>query len=240
MQKKSPVFVAPSILSGDFGHLAEEAKRIEKTCADAIHIDIMDGHFAPNLTLGSRAVAAINRATSLFLDVHIMVYDPYKYIEELVAAGADQITLHFEATEDVEETLEYIRKCGIKAGLAFCPDTSESMIVKYLDKVDNLLFMTVDPGFSGQKFIPEVLEKISFARKLCEDMHIREGGIIQDRSMQNVLPPFTIQVDGGINQETAWLAYKAGANSFVSGSYLFEGDQMEFKIKQLKMMGERS
>src|SRR5258706_8471769 len=150
--QKNPIQVCPSILSGDFGRLADEAKRIEKAGADAIHIDIMDGHFVPNLTLGPRAVSAINRATHLFLDVHIMIYNPFDYIESFVQAGADRITFHFEATEDVEDTLAFIKRCGIQAGLAFRPETTFSMIPKYIDKCDLVLLMTVSPGFGGQKF----------------------------------------------------------------------------------------
>jgi ribulose-phosphate 3-epimerase len=200
----------------------------------------MDGHFVPNLTVGPQVCAAINRATTMFLDVHLMIYNPFDWIERFVEAGADRITFHFEATEDVDDTLNFIRRCGVKAGLAFCPETSPSFALKYVDKCDMILMMTVHPGYGGQAFMPEVLDKVKFLREACTKLNVREGGITPEKGSveDRELPPFNIQVDGGINLETGHRSIEAGANELVAGTFLFKADDMAHEVKALRQLGE--
>jgi ribulose-phosphate 3-epimerase len=215
---KQAIQIEPSLLSADFGALAAEAKRTAAAGADALHLDIMDGHFVPNLTFGPTAVAAVNRATDLFLDVHLMIYNPYDYIESFVKAGADRIIIHFEATEHVEDTLDFIRRCNVQAGLAFRPETSGSLIPKFLPFADLILVMTVSPGFGGQEFMPKMLDKVKLTREAADRLNL------------NTL----IQVDGGINDKTAKLCVAAGANVLVSGSYLYSQPDLKEAIEKLR------
>ncbi len=197
----------PSMIAADWARMGEEAKNTFEAGAEILHLDVMDGHFVSNLTMGPALVMAIRKAVpSAILDVHLMLYNPDDYVEKFIEAGADEVTFHLEATEEVEHVLNYIRVCGKKAGLAIKPETSETLLLKYLDKADKFLIMTVEPGFGGQAFMPEMLDKVKFLRDSAKQLDIE----------------IDIQVDGGINYETGRLAIEAGANRLVTGTHFFK------------------
>lgn len=198
--------IAPSILSADFSKLGEEVKRLEKEGADWVHVDVMDGIFVPNITIGPGVIQSIRPYTKLPFDVHLMIKEPERYIDTFAMAGADYITIHVEASGLVGETLDYIHELGRKAGLSLNPETPFEAVVPYLDQVDLLLIMTVHPGFGGQSFMTECVPKITKAREAFAKI----GSCAE------------VEVDGGINCDTAQVCIKAGATVLAAGSYLFK------------------
>lgn len=201
--------VSPSILASDFSKLGEEAAACETAGAQMLHIDVMDGHFVPNITLGAPVVKSLRKCTAKEFDVHLMISDPLKYIPDFHSAGADIITFHIEADSDTKKTVELIKSLGIKAGIALKPATPAEAVFPYLDDLDMVLVMTVEPGFGGQSFMENQLDKIKAVREECN-----KRGLNTD-----------IQVDGGITDATAPLVISAGANVLVAGSFVFKGDK---------------
>ncbi|MFH1710395.1 MAG: ribulose-phosphate 3-epimerase [bacterium] len=210
--------IAPSILSADFGRLGEEVRLVEAAGADMIHVDVMDGHFVPNITIGPLVVSALSKITKLPLDVHLMIERPDKYIEPFVKAGANIISIHAEASKDLKKDMELIERCGAKPAVAINPKTGIKVIEKVLDKVSMVLLMTVNPGFEGQKFMPEVVTKI-----------LELKSIIDSRGLS-----VDIEVDGGINLQTAPEVIKAGANVLVAGSAIYWSKDYGSVINGLK------
>jgi ribulose-phosphate 3-epimerase len=212
------VKLAPSILSADFSRLGEEVKAIEQAGADIIHVDVMDGHFVPNITIGSLVVKAVRKATSLPVDVHLMIMDPDKYIADFANAGADYLTVHAEVLPHLNRTLSEIRNHGVKAGVAINPSTSLSVLDWAWEYMDMLLIMSVNPGFGGQSFIPNCLDKISGAR-----IEIDMRGV-------EVL----LEVDGGVKVDNAREVAEAGADILVAGSAVFGTDDYKKTVKSFK------
>ena len=205
--------ISPSILSADFSQLGTEIKRLEEGGADMIHVDVMDGHFVPNLTIGPPVIKALRKHCSLKFDVHLMISPVHKYIEAYADAGADIITVHPEATSNLEDSINKIKDLKKKVGVSLNPETSIDLIKNHLDKIDLVLIMSVNPGFGGQKFMPEVLEKIKQLKKIREIEKLN----------------FDIEIDGGINFDNCKIAIEAGANILVSGTTVFKSNDGDIK-----------
>jgi ribulose-phosphate 3-epimerase len=210
--------IAPSILSADFARLGDQVARAEQGGADYIHVDVMDGHFVPNLTIGPLVIEAIRHSCSIPLDVHLMIEHPEKYLEDFIAAGASILTVHQEACTHLQATLATIRSHGVRAGVSICPSTPLAMIEECLEDIDLLLIMTVNPGFGGQKLIPATVGKVARARALLD-----QSGC-----------PAELEVDGGVNAETAPVLVEAGARVLVAGSAVFGDDAIEANIGRLR------
>ena len=205
--------ISPSILSADFSQLGNEIKRLEEGGADMIHVDVMDGHFVPNLTIGPPVIKALRKNTKLPFDVHLMISPVHKFIQDYADAGADIITIHPEATDNLKDTINYIKKMNKIVGVSLNPKTKIDLITSLLGDIDLILIMSVNPGFGGQKFMPEVLNKIKELKK------------IKDQQNMN----FDIEIDGGINFDNSKLAIEAGANILVSGTTVFKSNDGNIK-----------
>lgn len=205
--------ISPSILSADFSQLGNEVKRLEEGGADMIHVDVMDGHFVPNLTIGPPVIKSLKKSSSLLFDVHLMISPVHKYIKAYADAGADIITIHPEATDDLIASIYEIKKLKKKVGISLNPETKIDIILDHLEQIDLVLIMSVNPGFGGQKFMPEVLNKIKELKKIQQKKKIN----------------FDIEIDGGINFENSKTAIEAGANILVSGTTIFKSNNGDIR-----------
>ena len=211
--------IAPSILAADYANFASELKRIEETSAEYVHIDIMDGQFVPNISFGADVVASMRKHSKLVFDCHLMVVNPERYVDAFAQAGADIMTIHAESTLHIHGALQKIKAAGMKAGIVINPGTPISAIEPVLSLVDQVLIMTVNPGFGGQAFIPEMLEKVQKVAKIRD-----EKGY-----------DFDIEVDGGVDNKTIKACYQAAANVFVAGSYLFKASDLTAQVETLRV-----
>ena len=213
----SKVVISPSILSADFANLGRDVKYVADCGADWIHIDVMDGHFVPNITIGAPVVKSLRKVTNKTFDVHLMIENPKKYVKDFAEAGSDIITFHYEAVEkdEIIDLAKYIKSFGVKAGLSIKPKTKPEDIIEYLPYFDLVLVMTVEPGFGGQKFMDDCAEKLKILK-------------------ENALEDLYLQVDGGINADTARVCTSYGANSLVAGNYIFKSENICEAIKSLR------
>ncbi len=211
------ILISPSILSADFANLERDIRRVEN--ADMLHVDIMDGHFVPNLSIGIPVVQSVRKATKMFLDVHLMISDPLTYAPRFAEAGADLLCFHYEAVSNPGVVLDEIRKCGVKAGISVKPGTPAEVLEPYIDRLDLVLVMTVEPGFGGQAFQPAMLDKICRVKEMAEGRN----------------PSLMIEVDGGIVPETARRCVDAGANVLVAGSYVFGSSNPAQAVDSLRL-----
>jgi len=205
--------ISPSILAADFSQLGNEIKRLEEGGADMVHVDVMDGHFVPNLTIGPPVIKALKKQSSLPFDVHLMISPVHKYIQAYSDAGADIITIHPEATDNITSSISEIKKTNKKVGVSLNPETKIDTVIKHLKEIDLILIMSVNPGFGGQKFMPQVLTKIKELRKIEKENNLN----------------FDIEIDGGINFENSKEAIEAGANILVSGTTIFKSNNGNIK-----------
>jgi ribulose-phosphate 3-epimerase len=214
--------ISPSILSADFSQLGDEIKKLEEGGADLIHVDVMDGHFVPNLTIGPPVIKNLRKYTSLPFDVHLMISPVHKYIENYAEAGADIITIHPEATENLKDSINLIKKFGKRVGVSLNPKTEIETLITEIENIDLILVMSVNPGFGGQKFMPEVLDKIKKLKKIKDENNYK----------------FNIEVDGGINFSNSKIVLEAGADILVSGTTVFKenGGNIKTNIEKLKSM----
>jgi len=213
--------VSPSILASDFSKLGDEVAAIAKAGADYIHVDVMDGHFVPNISMGPSIVKSVRGKTSIPFDVHLMIDPIEPYIDDFIKAGADIISIHPEANDNIEKCIDKIKSNNVKAGLAINPDTDWEVVIPFLDKLDIIVVMSVHPGFGGQKFIPSALEKLKLLRKKIDETH----------------PHIELEIDGGVNFDNIESILKAGANVIVAGTTTFTGGEKEYANNISKLRG---